>query len=57
MTNLMKKYTTKTRSFKMAPDNKFITCYINGRVSGFIWNTDTTIRVDGEEIASSEFFK
>ena len=57
MTRLMKKYTTKTRTFKMAPDNRFITCYRNGRVSGFIWNTSTIITVDGEEITSSEFFK
>lgn len=57
MTNLVKKYTTKRRAFKMAPDNRFITVYINGRVNGFIWNTDTVITIDGEKVASSEFFK
>lgn len=57
MTNLMKKYTTKRRTFKMAPDNRFITVYINGRVNGFIWNTDTAITIDGDKEVSSEFFK
>ena len=57
MTDTMKKYTTKSRTFKMAPDNRFISCYIDGRLSGFIWNTNTIIHIDGEEIVSSEFFK
>lgn len=57
MTSLMKKYTTKERTFKMAPDNRFITVYINSRVNGLIWNTDTVISLDGEEIISSVFFK
>lgn len=57
MTSLMKKYTTKERTFKMAPDNRFITVYINSRVNGLIWNTDTVITLDGEEIISSVFFK
>ena len=57
MTNLMKKYTTKRRTFKMAPDNRFITVYIDGRGNGFIWNTDTVITINGEKVVSSEFFK
>lgn len=57
MTTLMKKFTTKNRAFKLAPNNRFITVYINGRVNGFIWNTDKVIKVDGKEIISSEFFK
>ena len=54
---MIKKYTTKNRKFKFAPDNRFITVYINGRMNGFIWNTDKVIRIDGEEVVSSEFFK
>ena len=54
---LIKKYTNKNRTFKFAPDNRFITVYINKRANGFIWNTDKVIRIDGEEVVSSEFFK
>lgn len=54
---MIAKYTTKTRTFKVAPDKKFITVYQNGKVSGYIWNCDRKILVDGEEIVSSEFFK
>lgn len=54
---MIKKYTTKSRSFKFAPDRRFITVYIDGRCSGFIWNTNKAIVIDGEEVMSSEFFK
>ncbi len=54
---MIKKYTNKRRTFKFAPDNKFITVYIDGKINGFIWNTDKVIKVDGEEVVSSEFFK
>lgn len=54
---MIKKYTTKNRKFKFSYDRKFITVYINGRTSGFIWNCDRVILVDGEEVVSSEFFK
>lgn len=57
MNRTIRQYTTKSRTFKMAPDQRFLTCYINGRVSGFIWNTNTKIMIDGKEITSSEFFK
>lgn len=57
MTKIMKKYTTKNREFKFAPDKRFIKVYIDGRLNGFIWNTDKVISVDGEEVISSEFFK
>lgn len=57
MTALMKKYTNKRRTFKMAPDNRFITVYVCGRINGFIWNNDKVVRVDGIEVVSSEFFK
>ena len=57
MSTLIKKYTTKNRTFKFAPDGKFIRVYINGRLNGFIWNNDNVITVDGEKIVSSEFFK
>ena len=56
MTKLMKKYTTKNRTFKFAPDKKFIRVYINGRLNGTIWNNNKVIRIDGEEIVSSKFF-
>lgn len=54
---MIKKYTNKNRTFKMAPDNRFIKVYINGRLNGFIWNNENVIRVDGDEVVSSEFFK
>lgn len=54
---MIKRFTTKNRTFKFAPDNKFITVYINGRVNGFIWNNDKVICIDGEQVVSSEFFK
>lgn len=47
----------KTRTFKVAPDGKFISVYQNGKLSGFIWNCDKKIMIDGEEIISSEFFR
>lgn len=54
---MIKRYTNKHRTFKMAPDNRFIKVYIDGRLNGFIWNNENVIRVDGDEIVSSEFFK
>lgn len=56
MTKLMKKYTTKHRTFKMAPDKRFITVYKDGRVNSFIWNTDKVITIDGEKVVSTKFF-
>ena len=53
---LIKKYTTKERTFKMAPDNRFISVYINGKLNGFICNIDKIIKIDGENINSCEFF-
>lgn len=53
----IKKYTTKHRTFKIAPNNMFISVYIDGQLSGFIFNNGKVIRVDGKEIVSSEFFK
>lgn len=55
--NMIKKYTTKTRTFRVAPDGKFISVYQNGKLNGFIWNCDKRIMIDGEEIISSEFFR
>ena len=57
MNAMIKKYTTKHRTFKFSPDKRFITVYIDGRMNGFIWNTDRVIRVNGDEVVSSEFFK
>ena len=57
MNALVKKYTTAHRRFEMAPGNRFITVYVDGRVSGFIFNNDRVIRVDGDEVVQSEFFK
>lgn len=57
MTKMMKKYTTKNREFKFAPGKRYIEVYIDGRLDGFIWNTDTVIFVNGDEVVSSEFFK
>ena len=54
---MIKRYTNKHRIFKMAPDNRFIKVYVDGRLNGFIWNNDNIIRVDGDEVISSEFFK
>lgn len=54
---MIKKYTNKSRKLKMAPDNRFITVYINGRMNGFIWNNNNVIRVDGDEVVSADFFK
>ena len=54
---MIKKYTTKRRTFEFAPDNRFINVYIDGRHNGFIWNTSKVILIDGEEVVSSEFFK
>ena len=57
MTEMMKKYTTNNRKFEFSPDKRFIKVYWNGSLNGFIWNTSKIIRVDGEEVVSSEFFK
>lgn len=57
MTALIKKYETKERKFKMAPDDRFITVYIRGRLNGFIWNTNKIVLIDGEEVVSSDFFR
>lgn len=57
MNAMIKKYTTKSRTFKFSPDRRFITVYINGRANGFIWNNNKVIRVNGDEVVSSEFFK
>lgn len=57
MNAMIKKYTTKRRTFKYSHDKRFITVYIDGRMNGFIWNTDKVIRVNGDEVVSSEFFK
>lgn len=54
---MIKKYTTKDRKFKAAPDNRFIKVYINGRLNGFIFNNNKVIYIDGDEVVSSEFFK
>lgn len=54
---MIKKYTTKNRIFKFAPDNRFIKVYIDGRLNGMIFNTNKVIMIDGEEVISSEFFK
>lgn len=54
---MIKKYTTKQRTFKFASDGRFIKVYINNHLNGFIWNTDKVIMIDGEEVVSSEFFK
>lgn len=56
MNETIKKYTTKNRKFKLAPDGKFIKVYINGRLNGFIWNNDTIIQIDGEAVISSRLF-
>lgn len=57
MTKLIKKYTNKNRTFKLSPDRKFITVYINGRINGFIWNNDKEIMIDGKSVISKDFFK
>lgn len=54
---MIKKYTNKNRTFKFSPDKRFISVYINNRHSGFIFNNDKVIFIDGEEVVSSEFFK
>lgn len=54
---MIEKYTNKNRTFKVAPDGRFIKVYINGRINGFIWNNDKEIRVDGDIVKQSEFFK
>lgn len=54
---MIKKYTTKHRTFKFAPDRRFIKVYVDGRLNGMIFNTDKVIMVDGEKIISSEFFR
>ena len=57
MNAMIKRYTNKHRTFKMAPDNRFIRVYIDGRLNGFIWNNNNIICVDGDEVVSSGFFK
>lgn len=54
---MIKKFTNKHRTFKFASDNKFISVYVDGRINGFIFNTDKVITIDGEEVVSSEFFR
>lgn len=54
---MIKKFTTAKRTFKFSPDNKFIKVYMNGKLNGFIWNTDKVIVIDGEELKSNLFFK
>lgn len=54
---MIKNFTDKHRTFKFAPDNRFIKIYIDGRLNGFIWNTDKAICIDGQKIISSELFK
>ena len=57
MTNTMiKKFTTAKRTFKFSSDNKFIKVYFNGKLNGFIWNTDKVIVIDGNEVKSNLFF-
>ena len=56
MTKMMKKYTTKRRQFKLSFDGRYIQVYVDGRMNGFIWNTDKVIFVDGEPVVSSMFF-
>lgn len=53
---MVKKYTTKSRKFSLAPDGRFIRVYVNGRLNGFIWNCDKVIKIDGEDVVSSAFF-
>lgn len=57
MNAMIKKYTAEGFTFKYSSDKRFITVYIDGRMNGFIWNTDTVIWVNGDEVVSSEFFK
>lgn len=54
---MVQKFQNKNRVFKFSPDNRYLRVYINGRLNGFIWNTDKVIRVDGIEVVSSDFFK
>lgn len=54
---LIKRFTNEHRTFKAAPDNRFIIVYYDGRHKGFIWNCDKVIRIDGEEVICSGFFR
>lgn len=54
---LIQKHTTKHLTFKMSSDKRYIKVYVDGRMNGFIWNTDKVIYVNGEPVVSSEFFK
>lgn len=56
MNETIKKYTNKNRTFKFAPDRRFIKVYTNGRINGFIFNTDKEITIDGEKIISKQLF-
>lgn len=53
---MIKRFTNKHRTFKFAPDHRFIRVYVDGRLNGFIWNVDKVIRIDGEEVNCREFF-
>ena len=55
--DLIQRFTTPQRSFKVAPDNRFITVYVDGRFNGFIFNNDRIIYIGGNEVNASEFFK
>lgn len=57
MNRMVKKYTSKRRSFKLSPCGRFYRVYVDGQLSGFVWNNEKVIRVDGDQIVSSEFFK
>lgn len=54
---LVKKYTTKHRKFKTAPDNRYLKVYIDGRLNGFIFNNNKKIFVNGEEVTAADFFR
>jgi len=57
MTAMIKKYTTKDRTFEISPDNTAIYEYVCGRLFGIIFNNDWIVTIDGDEVVSSEFFK
>lgn len=54
---MIKRFTTKERTFEMSSDKRFIKVYINGRFDGFIFNNDRVIYIDGEEVIGSKLFK
>lgn len=57
MNETVKRCTNKNRTFAFAPDKRFLKVYTNGRLSGFIFNTDKEVQIDGEKVKSSDFFK